>query len=124
MEEFFRVLYNGGKIIIDINANDTTYVKKAKEKLNNNVFLTRPSQSASEKYCKKTTDFEKNSSEKRSTDSREIESEPSLMYFPESVDEFVKIVDKCGFSINDVGYSNFKYINCTNHEYIICAQKD
>ena len=98
LEEFFRVLCNGGKIIMDINANDTTYVKKAKEQFNTTVFLTRPSQ--------------------------DIESEPILMYFPESVEEFVKTVEKCGFSINDVGYSNFKYINCTNHEYIICAHKD
>ena len=85
-------------MIIDINANDTTYVKTASEKINKNVFLTRPSQN--------------------------MESESILMYFPESVEEFVKTVDKCGFSINDVGYSNFKYINCINHEYIICAHKD
>ena len=97
LKEFNRVIAPGGKIILDINANDTSYVEEAEKNIDDQIFLTKPSQ--------------------------HIDSDPIKMFFPNSIEEFTAIVNTCDFIIEDVGYSNFKYKDCKSHEFIVCAKK-
>jgi SAM-dependent methyltransferase len=97
LQEFFRVLRPGGKLITDINGENTTYVHDASTKVDDHTYKTVPR-----------TGF----------DSDEI-----IMYFPESSDSFEGMVSTAGFVINSVGHSSFSYLDHEDYEYIVCATK-
>jgi len=97
LSEFCRVLKPGGKMIIDINGENTTYVHNADKSLSGGVYSVQPS-------------------------SRD-KSESILMYFPESPETFSRLVSGAGFIVDSVGHSSFAYCGHEDYEYIVCAHK-
>ena len=97
LEEFFRIIRPGGKMIVDINAEDTSYVHDASDKVADGTYKTLPRKG--------------------------FETEEVQMYFPESSLAFVNMIKKAGFVVDDVGHSSFGYFGHQDHEFIICARK-
>lgn len=98
LREFHRVLVPGGKIIVDINTKDTTYIDLAQKKMGKGVYETLPH--------------------------RGFEGNPILMYFPDSAEEFVQLIQSCGFVIDDVGHSSFAYHGNRDFEIIVCGHTE
>jgi len=97
LQEFSRILKPGGKIIFDINAINTTYVKDGNE-VEETVYSTKPRKG--------------------------FESDEILMYFPKSQEEFGTLVSSVpSLVIDDFGHSSFSYQGYDGYEYIVCAHK-
>ena len=97
LEEFHRILKPGGKVIVDINAPDTTYVHDSSGKVDTNSYLTVPRKG--------------------------FESDEIVMYFPDSEEGFISMVEDAGFTIDDVGHMSFSYQDHVGFEYIVCAHR-
>ena len=97
LKEFYRILRSSGKMIIDINSKDTSYVHDASGKVSERTYKTLP---------------------RKGFNSDEVQ-----MYFPESSTEFVNLVKEAGFVVDDLGYSSFGYFGHEDHEFIVCAHK-
>jgi SAM-dependent methyltransferase len=98
LREFHRVLAPRGKIIVDINTKDTTYIDLAQKKLGKGVYETLPHKG--------------------------FQGDPILMYFPESAEEFVQLIQSCGFIVDDVGHSSFAYHGNRDFEIIVCGHTE
>jgi SAM-dependent methyltransferase len=95
--EFHRILKPGGKIIVDINGEDSTYVKESSAQLSDQTYRVRPS--------------------------KDIASDDIVMYFPKSAPAFAEMVTSAGFHVDDIGHSSFAYQGHDGYEYLVCANK-
>jgi len=97
LTEFSRILKPGGKMIVDINGPDSTYVHDG-TRVDENVFETAPR--------------------------RGFDSDPVRMYFSQTKEQFAKLVDSApGIVVDDVGFSSFAYQDHDSYEFIVCAHK-
>ena len=84
-------------MIVDINAEDTSYVYDASNKVGDGTYRTLP---------------------RKGFDSEEVQ-----MYFPESASAFSNMVKEAGFIVDDIGHSSFAYLGHEDHEFIVCARR-
>lgn len=97
LAEFARVLKPGGKMLVDINGEDSTFAHEG-TKVAEGVYKTLPRKG--------------------------FRSDEILMYFPGSAQAFAGMLkDVPGIVVDDVGYSAFAYQGYDGLEYIVCARK-
>jgi len=93
VDEFWRVLKPGGKIIIDVNSKNSDFAHRGKSQ-ENDIYLHS------------------------GVSGREP---PVPLWCPEKIESFKSLLDR--FSVDEVGYAAHKYCGSEIHEFLICARK-